>query len=55
MGRILGALVDLLVRELRSLLTFLDFLSEIRRKVIIECKEPDNFYRFQKRGAGVKQ
>ena len=43
MGRISGALVDLLVRELRFLLILLHFLSERRRKVILNVKSQINF------------
>lgn len=53
MGRISGILVDLLVKELRPLLIFLHLLSEIRREAIIEHKESEKYYKFQKRGAGV--
>lgn len=53
MGRISGTLVDLLVKELRSLLIFLYLLSEIGRKAIIEHKESEKCYEFQKRGAGM--
>ena len=54
MGRISGIMVDLLVIELRYLLIFLYFLSEIGRKVIIGCKNSEKYYRIQKTGAGVK-
>lgn len=43
MGKNSGVLVDVLVRELRSHLIFLHFLSKIRRKVILNVKSQINF------------
>lgn len=43
MGKNSGVLVDVLVRELRSYLIFLYFLSKIRRKVILNVKSQINF------------